>query len=230
MIPEQLEQNFQLLCAQSPLDGRFIPTRDNWSPRLDEDTETLNFDKHYVYNVGWAARILSETRPMKHVDISSLDYFVSVASAFVPIDFYEFRNTSIKGLAGLVCGTADLVALPFADNSIGSLSCLHVIEHIGLGRYGDIVDAGGDRKAAQELSRVLAPGGQLLMAAPCGKPQLIYNGQRIYSYQMMMDLFSGLKLREFSLLSCLTYDFIRNADPKLVEQEIGGCGLWWFTK
>jgi len=230
MTPEQLEQNFQLLCNQSSSDNRFIPTRDNWSPRLDEDTETLNFDRHYVYNVGWAARILAETKPTKHVDISSLDYFVSVASAFVPIDFYEFRRTPIKGLTGLTCGTADLTSLPFADNSIISLSSLHVIEHIGLGRYGDTVDAGGDRRAAAELSRVLALGGQLLMAAPCGKPQLIYNGQRIYSYQMMMDLFPNLKLREFSLLSCLTYDFIRNADPKLVEQEIGGCGCWWFTK
>ena len=39
-----------------------------------------------------------------------------------------------------------------ADNSVDSLSCMHVIEHIGLGRYGDPINAKGDELAAGELT------------------------------------------------------------------------------
>jgi hypothetical protein len=36
---------------------------------------------------------------------------------------------------------------------------MHVVEHIGLGRYGEPMDEQGDLKAIEELKRVLAPGG-----------------------------------------------------------------------
>ncbi len=45
-------------------------------------------------------------------------------------------------------------------------SCMHTIEHIGLGRYGDPLDAVGDQTALSELQRVVAPGGSLLIVVP----------------------------------------------------------------
>ena len=187
MTPETLEKNFQQLCRQG--DARFTPSRDalHWSARTDEDTQGLVWDQHYIYHTGWASRVLAATRPAKHVDIASLNFWAVAISAFVPVEFYELRPMPCKGLTGLTCGEADLTQLPFADNSIESLSSLHTLEHIGLGRYGDTVDAAGDLKAAAELVRVLKPGGQLLMAVPCGKPRLIYNHGRVYSYEMVEE-------------------------------------------
>ena len=40
---------------------------------------------------------------------------------------------------------------------------MHVVEHIGLGRYGDQVDPDGDLMAMKELERVTAKLGKLLL-------------------------------------------------------------------
>lgn len=232
MTPETFEQNFQKLCAESGADSRFSLSRDSehWSPRLDEDTETLIWDQHYIYHTGWAARILADTKPSKHVDIASLNFWAVAVSAFIPMEFYELRPMPCKGLSNFVCKEADLTKLPFDDNSVESLSSLHTLEHIGLGRYGDTVDIAGDKKAAAELVRVLAPGGQLLMAVPCGVPRLIYNTGRVYSYQMVVDMFYPLKVKNFSLWTDYPQEFINDADPALVAKCQGGCGCWRFVK
>ena len=52
---------------------------------------------------------------------------------------------------------------------------MHVIEHIGLGRYGDEMDPDGDLKAIDELKRVLSRKGDLLFVVPVGKPKIMYN-------------------------------------------------------
>ena len=56
-----------------------------------------------------------------------------MVSAFIPVEFYDYRPAELS-LSGLEFKHADLTHLPFADNSVESLSCMHVIEHIGLGR------------------------------------------------------------------------------------------------
>jgi len=65
-----------------------------WSKRypcLNDPTTRAGFDAHYVYHTGWAARVLVRRMPTSHVDISSSLYFVSIASAFLPIQFYDYR-------------------------------------------------------------------------------------------------------------------------------------------
>jgi len=47
---------------------------------------------------------------------------------------------------------------------------MNVVEHVGLGRYGEPLDPEGDIKAMRELRRVLAPGGSLLFVVPVGRP------------------------------------------------------------
>ena len=104
-------------------------------PHLDDRTNTTGFDRHYIYHTAWSARVLAQTKPSEHVDIASSLYFVTTASAFVPIRFYDYRPADLD-ISNVSSDRADLLALPFADNSIESLSCMHVVEHVGLGRYG----------------------------------------------------------------------------------------------
>src|SRR5690348_8073506 len=69
-----------------------------WShrlPCLDDRTVGTKFDRHYVYHTAWAARTVKEIAPAVHVDISSSLFFSAIASAFVPIRYYEYRPVNL---------------------------------------------------------------------------------------------------------------------------------------
>jgi hypothetical protein len=197
-------------------------------PCLGENTATTSFDAHYTYHPAWAARIVSQLQPSVHVDISSSLNFCAIVSAFVPVEFYDYRLTELT-LDNLECKHGDLMDLPFQNESVESLSCMHVVEHIGLGRYGDPLDPDGDLKAIAELERVLAKGGSLLFVTPVGKPRIQYNAHRIYSYDQVISYFSGLRIQQFALVDDKG-QFIINANPSYASQLEYGCGCWWFKK
>jgi SAM-dependent methyltransferase len=196
-----------------------------------EDTSTTNFDHHYVYHPAWAARVLAQTKPVEHIDISSTLHFCSMVSAFVHVKFYDYRPAALQ-LSNLQCGHADLTNLPFADGSISSLSCMHTVEHLGLGRYGDALDVDGDVLGMNELKRVLACGGNLLFAVPIGRPKVIFNAHRIYSYDQIIQHFADLELQQFALITDtgMEDDFILSATKAMADQQTYGCGCFWFKK
>lgn len=206
-----------------------------WQDRwlcLRDATSLTSFDRHYVFHTAWACRILAESRPAEHVDISSSLYFVATASAFVPIRFYDYRPAQL-GLSGLTCDQADLTRLHFADNSIASLSCMHVVEHVGLARYGDPLDYDGDLKAVAELRRVLAVGGQLLFVVPIGgEARIQFNAHRIYTYRSVLAMFEGFELVEFALIpdDGSTMSLVRHAEESLSNAQRYGCGCFWLRK
>jgi hypothetical protein len=209
-------------------DHRFDLTSKEFYPVLHEKTVGTQFDRHYIYHPAWAARKLSQIRPEFHTDISSTLNFCTIVSAFVPIKFYDYRPAELH-LSQLSSSHADLTALPFPDNSVQSLSCMHTVEHIGLGRYGDPIDPIGDLKAMSELQRVVGRGGNFLFVVPVGKPKVQFNAQRVYSFEQIMGAFSGLKLKEFSLIPDAG-PIIENASPDLVKKQANGCGCFWFVK
>lgn len=212
-------------------DDRFSLSWQNRYPCINDKTTQTPFDPHYLYHPAWAARILAELQPALHIDVSSSLNFCSVVSAFLPVQFYDYRPAAIH-LGNLECRQGDLMHLPFEDNSVESLSCMHVIEHIGLGRYGDPIDPRGDVKAIEELQRVLAPQGNLLFVAPIGKPQLRFNAHRIYSFDQIINYFASFRLREFALIpdNAIEVGLMRKATKEQADQQSYGCGCFWFEK
>jgi hypothetical protein len=177
---------------------------------------------------------LQELKVQDHVDISSTLHFCSIISAFIRVRFYDFRPADLE-LSNLVCGTVNLTNLKFETNSILSLSCMHTVEHIGLGRYGDEIDFDGDLKAMKELARVLALGGNLLFVVPVGKKSLIqFNAHRIYEPKEIIRIFKdhGLQLKQFSLIpeSQIDGGLILNPSDDLVSRQSYACGCFWFSK
>lgn len=199
-------------------------------PKYGDNTSVTSFDRHYIYFPSWAIRKITSYNPSHHIDISSSLIFSTMVSAIVPTSFYDYRPADID-LPGLSVGRADLGALPFKSNSIESLSCMHVIEHIGLGRYGDEIDIHGDLKAMKELTRVLKKRGNLLVVVPVGSKAIYFNAHRVYSHSDIIEGFKDLKLLEFSLIKGSgKTGIIKNATSKMVAMESFACGCYWFTK
>jgi hypothetical protein len=209
-------------------DSRFSIKAKDVYPCLIDKIKSTPFDHHYIYHPAWAARILAQTKPEFHVDFSSILYFGTMLSAFIPVKFYDYRPADIH-LQGWEGRFADLCKINIADNSFSSVSCMHTVEHIGLGRYGDQLDPHGDIKAINELKRVTKPGGDILFVTPVGKQRIEFNAHRIYGYDLVLQLFEGCELKEFSLIPD-TGGLIKNADPSLVQQQNYGCGCFWFKK
>ena len=211
---------------------RFDLNKVDLYPCLEDATANTGFDRHYVYHPAWATRIIKSYNPVRHIDISSTLHFCSILSAFIPVDFYDYRpaNLSLSNLNSL---SGNLLDLPFKDKSITSISCMHTVEHIGLGRYSDPLDYDGDLKAIAELKRVLAEGGNLLFVVPLGREsKIMFNAHRIYTKESVLSLFSNLTLKEFALIPEDEEDggLVLNPDEALLNKQIYGCGCFWFKR
>ena len=215
--------------SESLSNNRFECNWEDKSIKNEDKTTTTQFDAHYLYHPAWAARKLNEIKPKKHIDISSYLDFSTLVSAFIDIDFYDLRPAKIQ-LSGLTCSKADATNLPFKNNSIESISCMHVIEHIGLGRYGDKIDPEGDIKAIDELKRVTKDHGHIYFAVPIGGTAKIqFNAHRIYTYSMVLKLFEKFDVIDFSLITD-SGEFFTQATQKLSDQQKYGCGCFLLKK
>jgi len=107
---------------------------------------------------------------------------------------------------------------------------MHVIEHIGLERYGDPFDPQGDVKAINELKRVLKQNGSLLFVVPLGeKMRIQYNAHRIYTFEYVKKCFEPYKLENFAFIND-NGQFISDASENDTREQKYGCGCFWFKK
>lgn len=193
-------------------------------PRIEDKTTNHEIDPIYFIQGCWCARKVFENKPSQHFDIASQALMVGIISQFVPTTMIDIRPLSIK-LPGLSFVQGDITKLPFKNGEIHSLSSICVIEHIGLGRYGDPLDQFGTEKAAAELTRVLAPHGSLYISVPIDKENKTYfNAHRAFTRDRVIELFSGLKLVEEK------YIYGRTVFDSYEGNKGFGTGLYHFKK
>ena len=133
------------------------------------------------------AKWINEANPEKHVDIGSrVDGFVAHVASFREIEILDVRPIS-SDIPGIKFIQADLME---PTNAIGendskdycdSLSCLHALEHFGLGRYGDNIDAFGHDKGITNMAPLLKPGGTLYLSTPIGIERVEFNANRVFN-------------------------------------------------
>lgn len=124
-------------------------------PCLFDASDATPFDARYFFQAVWATERIAREKPTRHFDVGSDVMFVGLLTSHLPVVFVDIRPLTA--------------------------SCLHVAEHVGLGRYGDPLNPAGTRLACAELARVLASGGDLFFSVPVGRPRTCFNAHRIHS-------------------------------------------------
>lgn len=159
---------------------------------------------HYFHQDLLVASKIFLGNPQRHIDVGSrVDGFVAHVASFREIEVMDIRPlpSSVHNISFL---QRDLSMFDAAwDNSCDSLSCLHALEHFGLGRYGDKLDYQGHLVGWKHLLRMLAPGGILYFSVPIGKRQRIeFDAHRVFSLPYIFDrMIEGqLELVDFSMV------------------------------
>jgi SAM-dependent methyltransferase len=197
-------------------------------PQLGDRIATSPFDRHYFFQDTWAARHVAELEPERHVDVGSRVDYVGFLTAICQVTFVDIRPLTAR-LDRLETIEGSVLQMPFSDRVVESLSCLHVAEHIGLGRYGDPLDPLGTRRAAAELQRVLASGGHLLFSLPVGRPRVCFNAHRIHDPHDIVEMFDELELVEFAGVDDDGV-FKRGRDPRELARDRYACGMFHFVR
>jgi hypothetical protein len=200
----------------------------NWYPMLEDATTETSFDPHYFYQSAWLAKKLSTQKVSFHVDVGSQINLIASLSGFMDIEFIDIRPLT-AALSGLKNIKGSILDLPYPDKSLKSVSSLHVIEHIGLGRYGDPLDTKGSQKACKELQRVISDNGNLYISVPIGIEQVEFNAHRIFTPKTIVTLFNDLVLEEFSVVDDSGMLQI-NVPIENYFQLNYGLGLFHFSK
>ncbi|KAA3603967.1 MAG: DUF268 domain-containing protein [Candidatus Scalindua sp. AMX11] len=127
------------------------------------------------------ARMIFESKPEKHVDIGSrVDGFVAHVASFREIEVLDVRPMTTQ-IPGITFKQADLMK-PL-DNMVGycdSLSCLHALEHFGLGRYGDPIDPKGFERGLANMAGLLRDDGVFYLSVPIGIDRVEFNANRVF--------------------------------------------------
>lgn len=201
--------------------------RDSY-PCLTDAVARTPFDPHYFHQGAWLARRLAARSPALHVDVGSSVLTMGVLSGTVPMVFLDYRPIRVS-LTGFYPVAGSITRLPFGDGTLDSVSSLHVLEHIGLGRYGDPLNVEGSRRGALELERVTRPGGRIHISVPIGRERVCFNAHRVLSPDTVVAWFGACGLIEFS--------FVDDAGEFQEHRPVSGnrtleygCGLFIFEK
>lgn len=187
---------------------------------------------HYFHQDLLVAQLIFEANPAKHIDIGSrLDGFVAHVAAFREIEVFDIRELSKSEHPNIVYKQADLMS-DAGKEITDSVSCLHVIEHFGLGRYGDPIQPEGYILGFKNLIEMLKPGGTLYVSFPIGtKNEVHFNAHRVFHPRDIFNWVPGkLNLVRFDLvddLGTLHKEFdVLNHDISVKY----GCGIYTFHK
>jgi len=205
-IPREFERRFsQQLHALKSGGGRFRVFKEF---RYDAGTHPASY---MDYECEFAARHLAACSPAAVLDIGSYRLFVIGMLSGYKVTTLDVRPRQ-SALANETIVTSDAKKLEIPSGAFDMVVSLCTLEHFGLGRYGDDIDMEGDRKAFEEMIRVIRPGGTLVFSTTITRaaPQIAFNSHRIYDHAMIRSFCDKLQ--------CVDEDFFSN--------ELGtGCDL-----
>ena len=191
---------------------------------------------HYFHQDLLVASFIHEAKPTRHIDVGSrIDGFVAHVAAFREIEIVDVRPLGDCGHRNIRFLRADLMDEQNAPEEIAdSISCLHAIEHFGLGRYTDPIDPVGHLKGYANLVRMLKPGGTLYISFPiAAQTHTCFNAHRVFEPKEILSWPTG-----GCKLELMRFDHVDDAgelhhDIDLATSKLApvyGCGIYVFRK
>ena len=167
-----------------------------WYPCLFDNLSHTPIEPTYFFQDSWAAKHIFKLNPKHHYDVGSSASTIGILSQFTPITMIDIRPIELE-LENLFFIKGSILELPIEDNMLETISSLCVVEHIGLGRYGDQLNQFGSEKAINELKRVTRIDGVILISLPVDNENKIYfNAHRAFTREYILELFDGFELLE----------------------------------
>ena len=143
-----------------------------------------SINNEYFWQDLLVSQMIYENRPIRHIDIGSrIDGFVAHVASFRKVEVFDVRPVYTK-IPNVDFKQSDLMDSNFFDNDFGtcdSLSCLHTIEHFGLGRYGDPIVKDGYIIGLKNMASLICKGGYFYFSTPIGKERIDFNANRVFN-------------------------------------------------
>jgi hypothetical protein len=189
----------------------------------------------YFHQDLYVARKIFKRNPDRHIDVGSrVDGFVAHVASFREIEVIDIRpNRSIPGIAfrqlDVMRSQWDYVEV------CDSISCLHALEHFGLGRYGDPLDTDGHMKGLANIIRMLKPQGILYLSVPIGRDEVIFNSHRVLSVETVLELAREMRLIEMAWVDEEgdVHEYLRQGNGltnEIANSHLSGLGIFTFQK
>lgn len=204
----------------------------------DKHDQSGSASGHYFHQDFLVARRIFAANPEHHVDIGSrIDGFVTHVASFREIEVFDIRPLGMN-LPNIKFTQLDLMVPlpPSFENYCDSLSCLHTIEHFGLGRYGDPIHSDGHIIGIDNLNKILKPGGKLYLSTPIGPRRVEFNAHRVFSVLFLSSFLKGrgFRIDRFSYVDDAG-DLHENVELTYEAEQNSfgcqyGCGIFELTK
>lgn len=151
-----------------------------------------------------------ERGKLKHFDIgSSVEMFIMpLSAAGIKVTLLDIRETNfldafeIKNKVFDACSSNNKNAEILKKENIYSLSCIHAIEHFGLGRYQDDIDPFAQKKFISNAADLLLKGSIFYLGMPIGDNEVFYNAHRL----MSINYYKKLVFKYFYIESIFLVD------------------------
>jgi len=205
---------------------------DNYPIYDDFKKQAGTVSGHYFHQDLLVARFINQASPVRHIDVgSSIEGFVAHVASYRDIEVIDIRPLQDIGHSQIRFMQGNLMELDHSLIEIcDSLSCLHALEHFGLGRYGDPIDPMGHLKGFNNLHKMLKMGGTLYISFPIGKSGVHFNAHRVFDPTEILEWSKGL----FALVR---FDYVddagnltRNASLASPPVLSYGCGIYTLKK
>ena len=207
-------------------------------PCIDDVFEQSgNAKGHYFYQDLHVAKLININKPYSHFDIGSrIDGFVAHVASFRKINVFDIRilDTFDDNVEFHQLDLMNEIPPKYIDIT-DSLSCLHTLEHFGLGRYGDKIDPDGYIKGLNNMTLLIKQYGVFYLSVPIGEQRIEFNAHRVFSVQYLFSLVSkDFEIINFSFVDD-NGDLFINVDlnEDLINRNFNcyyGCGILTLRK